>query len=138
MANSLSLTYLLMIASTYNQPWTTSKNHQNPKHLQKLQPELISLVFLLDPLLLLPMSTLPNCSLTRFNNDLSTSQIHNLKTQANHKHNYFDHSQSHPLHIALQLISSTMLTRTNLPNLHHWHSTSTVPIMASCHTSQIP
>jgi hypothetical protein len=63
MANHLSLIYLLMIAPTYNQPLTTSNNHQHPKHLQKVQPELVSLVFLLDPLLF-PMSTSPNCSLT--------------------------------------------------------------------------
>jgi hypothetical protein len=37
MANRLSLIYLRMIPFIYGQPLTTSKNHQDPKHPQKLQ-----------------------------------------------------------------------------------------------------
>jgi hypothetical protein len=85
MTNCLSLIYLLMIACTYNQPSTTSKNHQDPKHHQKLQPKLVSLASLLD-LLLLPMITLPNHltpSITIFPN--SSHKYHHTPTISSHK-----------------------------------------------------
>jgi hypothetical protein len=78
----------------------------NPKHYQKVQPELISLASLLD-LLLLPMITLPNCSWT----PARTICPNHESTISKHKHTIFDHSQSHPLHLTLQLIPSTMLTK---------------------------
>jgi hypothetical protein len=95
--------FLPTIAFTYNQPLTTSKNHQDPKHPQKLQQQLVSLAFLLD------LQLLPTITFSAFNNDLSklTSQINDLQTEAQ----LFNHLQYHSSHITLQLISFKVLTK---------------------------
>jgi hypothetical protein len=134
-ANHLSLIYLPKIAFTYNQPLTTSKNCQDPKQLQKLQLELLSLVSLLDPQLL-PTITIPN----RLTPSTMISPNSPLKfTISKHKRNCFDHAvQYQPLHITLQLISSTLLTKLiyliYISGIRHLPPKLNSPINHSYHT----